>query len=300
MSSLLADFRGELAALSAAFIWAVAAVIYTGIGRQLSPLMLNLLKGLIAIVLLLLTLLLQGQLFPQVPFSAIVLLGLSGVIGIGFGDTAYFEGLNCLGARRTLILESLAPPLAALLAQTFLGENLTAQAWIGIILTIVGVTWVVIERTPDVTESQFQPLRGSFFGVLAALGQAGGAVLSRSALAGTTINPLWSAFVRLIGGVLLLLIWLTWQRHLFQKLTPLRSRQLVITLVGTAFASTYLGIWLQQMSLKYAATGIAQSLTSTSPLFVLPIAIATGERVSLRAIVGATIALAGIWLLLVR
>ncbi len=162
MSSLLADFRGELAALSAAFIWAVAAVIYTGIGQQLSPLMLNLVKGLIAIALLLLTLLLQDQLFPQVSLSAIVLLGLSGVIGIGFGDTAYFEALNCLGARRTLILESLAPPLAALLAQTFLRENLTTQAWVGIILTIVGVTWVVIERTPDATESRFRPLRGSF------------------------------------------------------------------------------------------------------------------------------------------
>lgn len=39
----------------------------------------------------------------------------------------------------------------------------------------------------------------------------------------------------------------------------------------TAFFSTYLAIWLQQISLKYSPTGVAQTLSSTSPLFILPI-----------------------------
>lgn len=32
---------------------------------------------------------------------------ISGIIGIGLGDTAYFAALNHLGARRTLLLETL-------------------------------------------------------------------------------------------------------------------------------------------------------------------------------------------------
>ncbi|PSB25321.1 DMT family transporter [Stenomitos frigidus] len=295
--SFLIDFRGEVAALSAALIWAIASVIYIGIGRQLSPLVLNFVKGLIAIVLLILTLLLKGGLLPQISLTAVGLLFLSGVVGIGFGDTAYFEALNCLGARRALVLESVAPPLAAVMALVFLQERLAVGAWAGIALTIVGVTWVIIERTQGTLQPQSHRWRGTAFGLLAALGQASGAVLSRAALAGTTIDPLWSSLIRLVAGGLVLVIWLLLQRRTVQDLKPLRSPRFLLLLTVTAFASTYLAIWLQQISLKYTAAGIAQALSATSPLFVIPLAIALGEKVSLRAIVGVLVAIIGIWLL---
>ncbi|MBW4691778.1 MAG: DMT family transporter [Lyngbya sp. HA4199-MV5] len=295
--SLFSDFRGELAALSAALIWAIASVIYIGIGRQLSPLVLNLAKGLIAIALLILTLLLKGELLPQVSLSAIGLLALSGVVGIGFGDTAYFTALNRLGARRALVLESIAPPLAAVMALLFLQERLAIGAWAGIALTIAGVTWVVVERTHETLQPQRHLWRGTVFGLLAALGQASGAVLSRAALANTTIDPLWSALLRLVAGGFVLVVWLLFQRRTIQDLKPLQSPRFLAILTLTAFASTYLAIWLQQVSLKYTAAGIAQSLSATSPLFVIPIALAIDEKVSVRAIVGVLLALGGIWLL---
>jgi len=70
------------------------------------------------------------------------------------------------------------------------------------------------------------------------------------------------------------------------------------TIALTAFLSTYLGIWLQQISLKYATTGISQALSNTSPLFVLPIAIALGDRVTWRAWAGVGLALGGIAILM--
>ena len=298
---MLADFRGEVAALGAAFIWAAASIVYTGVGRQLSPLVLNLVKGLIAIALLFLTLLFLGKLLPSVSLVPVLLLLISGVIGIGIGDTAYFAALNSLGARRALVLESLSPPLGAFLALVFLQEQLAPLAWLGIGLTIAGVTWVVMERSPQPNGTlTHPPLRGIVAGLVAAAGQAIGAVLSRAALAGTDVDPLWSTLIRLLAGILMLLIWFSAQKHPIQKLAPLRSRRLWGIVIMAAFASTYLGIWLQQIALKYAPTGIAQSLSATSPLFVIPFAIATGEKVSLRAVFGAAIALAGVWLLFVR
>jgi drug/metabolite transporter (DMT)-like permease len=64
-----------------------------------------------------------------------------------------------------------------------------------------------------------------------------------------------------------------------------------------AVLGTYLAIYLQQTALKYAATGVAQALASTSPLFVLPLAAVMGDRVSPRAIAGAVVALVGIGIL---
>lgn len=290
-------FGGEFAALGAACLWATSAVVYTHLGQKISPLVLNLSKGVIAIVYIALTLILQGDLFPS-NISGINLgfLLLSGILGIGLGDTFYFEALNNLGARRTLLLEALAPPLAALIALIFLQETINLSAWAGILLTVLGVAWVISERVPGTNNKVVNPLRGISFALLSALGQAGGAVLSRAALATTTINPLWSTLLRIVGGVLILLLWMPLKRQ-SGWLQPLQSKKVLGIIAVTAFFSTYLGIWLQQTALKYTATGIAQALISTSPLFVLPIALWMGEKVSFRALLGVLVALGGIALL---
>ncbi|MBD1888693.1 DMT family transporter [Coleofasciculus sp. FACHB-SPT9] len=292
----ITNFKGELAALSAAFLWAIASLVYSRLGRQIPPLELNLFKGIIAIAFLVLTLLLQGQLLPEINPTALTLLLLSGVLGIGLGDTAYFAAINCLGARRTLILETLAPPLTAVLALVFLQEQLTAAAWCGILLTILGVVWVVTERVPNSTaESKHLTMRGISWGLLAAVAQATGAVLSRTALIQSSISPLWSTLLRLGAGVLVLLLWkLLGRRQANDWLKPLQSWHIVGVIAITAFFSTYLGIWLQQISLKFAPAGIAQTLSSTSPLFVLPLAIWMGDVVSFRAILGVLVALGGV------
>lgn len=295
--NLSTNFGGELAALGAAFLWATSAVVYTHLGQKISPLVLNLSKGVIAVGYIAITLVLQGNFFPSnINGINLGLLLLSGVLGIGLGDTFYFEALNNLGARRTLLLEALAPPLAALIALMVLKENLSLIAWAGIFLTILGVSWVISERVPGTNNKVANPLRGISFALLSALGQAGGAVLSRAALATTTINPLWSTLLRIVGGVAILLLWMPLKKE-SGWLQPLQSKKLLGIIAITALFSTYLGIWLQQTALKYTATGIAQALISTSPLFVLPIALWMGEKVSFRAFLGVLVAIGGVALL---
>ncbi len=293
----ITNFGGELAALGAACLWALSAVIYAHLGQKIPPLLLNLSKGVIAIALIAFTLILQGDYFPTaINAITLTILLLSGVVGIGLGDTFYFEALNNLGARRTLLVQALAPPLAALIALIFLHESLSLKAWVGILLTVLGVAWVISERVPA-TGKAVNLLRGISFALLSAIGQAGGAVLSRAALAETTISPLWSTLLRLVGGVSILLLWMPFKQPLNLWFKPLQSKQLLGIIAVTAVFSTYLGIWLQQTAIKYTATGIAQALLSTSPLFVLPIALWMGEKVTFRAVLGVIVAITGIGLL---
>ena len=253
-----------------------------------------------AIALISLTLLLQQNELTRTEPLPYVLLLLSGMIGIGLGDTAYFSALNHLGPRRVLLMESVAPPIAALLAWIFLAEVLGLVAWLGILLTLVGVAWVISERVPDVNPQLADPRRGVLLGLLAALGQAVGVVMSRAALTSTTIDPLWSTLLRLSGGVLMLTILLLARRQVWSEMQPLRSPRLVSVVALAAVLGTYLALWLQQTALKFAPAGIAQSLMATSPLFILPIALWLGDRVSLRAVGGVGISLIGIWLLFVQ
>ena len=324
---------GEGAALLAAFLWAAATLMFGRIGRQLSPLVLNLVKGVFALAMLLLTILIQQRISaaPELPLASVVLLVLSGGLGIGLGDTAYFGAVNALGARKALLLETLAPPMSTVLAWVFLAERLPISAITGILITLIGIAWVISERVPG------DPLPATKAGLqialLAAFCQAAGAVLSRAALAETTVSPLWSSLIRLAAGLVFMLGLVVAKpqylegnpgkrqsasvsaAQLDQPLDKSSSdeslsnkwRSVMITLKsprllgGVAIASligTYLGIWLQQTALKYTATGIAQALLATSPLFVLPMAAVLGEKISRRAVLGVAIALGGVWLLL--
>jgi len=295
-ANLIFNFGGELAALSAAFLWAAASVLYGRIGQYLSPIKMNLIKNLIAMAMVL-GLLFPGEggLFSGIDLFAGILLLLSGGIGIGVGDSAYFGALKHLGARRAVLLMILSPPITGIFALIFLGENISIGAWAGVMITVTGVAWVITER--DVaTEfgTNHKPL-GIALGSLAAVGQAIGAILSHAAFLHMNISPLRSALLRLIGGTLFVLIYMLLLRDSagrgYENLHSFRRWR---TIIFTVFIGTFMGIWLQQISLKYAAAGVAQTLFATSPLFVIPIVAVMGESISMRALLGATLAIVGV------
>ncbi|MEM9978204.1 MAG: DMT family transporter [Cyanobacteria bacterium P01_D01_bin.2] len=291
-------FQGEIAALSAAGLWAFATLMFGRLGKQLSPLVLNLIKGAMAVGFIVLTLAIRQQLLMSLPMTSVWLLLISGVVGIGLGDTAYFATVNALGARQALLLEMLAPPLAALMSLVFLKEQLLPLAWLGMALTLAGIVWVVGERSPRADVSGARLIRGVVFGVLSALGQSVGSVLSRAALADTAVDPLWSSLLRLSAGLVCIGGLLLWRVK--PQSRPVISGRLLGGVAIAAFFGTYLAIWLQQIALKYSPAGIAQSLLATSPIMVLPMALVIGERITFRAICGALLALVGIWLLFSR
>jgi drug/metabolite transporter (DMT)-like permease len=300
---LVTNFEGEIAALVAAILWSVSSVIYGRVGAQIQPLHLNLIKGIVAIAFLIVTIAVTGDFFPALPPIPLCLLLLSGIIGIGLGDTAFLAAINSMGARKVLLMETLAPPITAVLALIFLQEGLNVSAWCGILLTILGVAWVISERTAEVNEERVEELppkwHGICFALLAAVGNASGAVLSRAALSGTNINPLWAALLRLSAAVFLLIPWIIWQQQ--SRTSPIcadwKSRKIIIATCFAAFCGTYLGIWLQQVAIKFTAVGIASTLLQTSPVFIIPLSMWMGEKVSLRAIAGVLVAIAGIALL---
>ncbi len=298
------NFSGEIAALSAAFLWAASSAVYGIIGQKIPPLQLNFLKGIIAIALIVITLILREEITVTLQRS-VGFLFLSGAIGIGLGDTAYFAALKSMGARKTLLIQTLAPPSAALLALIFLSEKLSYAAWCGIALVLFGVAWVISERTPQMIGDGAGLKKGLVWGIIAALTEAIGAILSRLALVESDITPLWSALLRLIAGTTIALFLLLIKSMLQQPTSlvssvapaPSLSMRQIGAIGVTAFGSTYLGIWLQQTALKFVSAGIAQTLSAVSPLFILPIAAAMGDKISIRTILGVLVALVGIGVL---
>lgn len=288
---------GAGAALTAAALWAVATVLYRSAVRSIRPMSLNILKGLVALPPMVALLFIFGDPIAEMAHHReVILLAISGVLGIGLGDTLFFYALDDLGPRRTLLMGVLAPPLAAIIALLSIGETITLLAWMSIFITAAGVAWVITERQVEQVEHPAHLKRGVIIALLAALTQAGAIVLSRAALADTDVTGLFSAAVRMVAGVAVLFIF--WPIRL--RLTPTRKMnakpwhsRLLLTVLLAAAMGTFLGIWLQQIAVKHAPAGITQTLLATSPIYVLPIVAAMGERVSIRAVLGAIVALSG-------
>lgn len=291
-------FGGETAALGAACLWAAATMCFRRIGQVIPPLRMNLLKNLLAALMLAATLLATGEWPSGIETGAVALFLVSGAVGIGFGDSAYFGALRTLGARRSLLMLVLAPPLTAILSSLFLDETLAAGAWLGVLATTAGVAWVISERTSASGPAAPVSLRGIGLGAMAVIGQSAGSVLSHAAFMQFEVGAMSSAWWRLTGGTLAVLLVLPFERVQVPSAVDRPSVVSLFPLIGfTVFIGTYLGLWLQQLSLKLASAGVAQTLLSTSPLFVLPMAAWAGEPVSPRAVAGALLAVAGAGLL---
>jgi drug/metabolite transporter (DMT)-like permease len=295
---------GEIAALSASAVWAMASIIFSRLGKSVSALALNWLKCAIALGLMFAVLaVLDGHLWPNgLSLMETGLLAASGLVGLTVGDTAFFGALNRLGARRTLLFAALSPPMTALMAVPVLGEPLGAPLVVGMSLTMGGVVWVISERHGGGDHLQIRDQDGRMttamkwgigYAVTAAFCQALGNVLTK--LGGSQITALEISIVRLAFGVLGLTVVLGVVGRMVGTLTTMRRPRTALMVVSATFLGTFLGIWLMNAGLRYTYVGIASTLSSTSPIFILPLAyLFDGERLTLRSVGGAAVAVAGV------
>lgn len=293
-------YIGEIAAIGAAIVWACATWIYGQFVHRFSAMQLNIIKGLVASVMMLLVMPLIPM--PEFELSAnhFWILVISGIIGIAIGDSAYFAALKRIGANKTLLLESLAPPLSGVLALMFLGAALTLQSWLGVVITTLAVTFVVFQPSNSVSDDSTNQAQwsGIGYGLVASVCQASGVVISHYALVAGDIPPLLGALIRLTIGVFAVMIIIPFvenkpyssiKRDLWE-MTKLDK----LWLLSAIFVGTFLALWLQQIALKNANPAIAQTLIATSPVFILVIYALKGEKVSKQSLIGTLAAVGGI------
>lgn len=239
---------------------------------------------------------------------------LSGIVGFGFGDIALFMSLTRLGPRLTALLsQCLAAPFGAILEYIWLGTVVHGPQLLcgGVILLGVAIA-VAPERhseppTEGPTGTESSPSvrwLGILFGALAALGQAGGAVLSRKAYALAHLQSLaidggTAAYQRMIGGIITAGIFYGiayWHKHpamAFPRPKANRAGGCLWILLHAATGPT-LGVGCYQWALSSTPSGIVLPIVATTPVLTIPFAyFINRDKPSLRSIIGGVIAVAG-------
>ncbi|WP_444997057.1 DMT family transporter [Aliikangiella sp. IMCC44359] len=290
------SFIGEIAALATAFCWSIAVVFFRQLGSAFHPLTLNLWKGIISITgLAIIVVFINGQIPTQ---SNLLWLLLSGVIGIGIGDTAFFAALNQMGERSTLLIaETLAPIFTAILAILWISEWLNAYQWMAIAIILFGIDIVLRSKKKKDPNTHFT-WSGFSFAAIAALCQAAGAVIGRDVLLNTNVDSLTASLIRLCGGLIFII-----PVMLFSKTNWLPNKPTQQTwkhLFVATFIGTFIAMSLQMFSFAHAEAAIVQSLFASCIIFSLLIAWFQGHKISAHALIGSIIATVGISIIFIN
>jgi len=302
VSKLDAGVVGESAAIATSFFWTISSLFFTSAGKKIGVLTVNAYRLVIAIALLAVThLILLGTLIPPANSGQWFWMGLSGIVGLGIGDSGLFAAYITIGPRRSVLMMALAPIFAAAGAYLMLGETIPGLALIGITVTLIGVVVVILEsedRIPEEKSAGSRKVYGVLFGLVGAIGQGVGLVLAKKGIylnPPVALNPVSATLMRLLLGAMFIWVLVLLTRKLPNVLGAARNRDGMKNTVAASFVGPYLGITLSMVAVTLTQTGIAQTLLSLMPVMIIPVVWAGyGQRTNLRGILGAIIAVVGI------
>jgi drug/metabolite transporter (DMT)-like permease len=292
---------GETAALGTAGLWAIGSLLFTEAARRAGVFALNIFRITLALFFLSFLLFLTGDIhhLPAWNSPGVRWLVVSGLVGLSIGDMGYFGALVRLGPRMATVFSALSAPLTALLAIPLLGEHMGIVAVLGMALTLVGVSWVVLER-PVTEPPRGHRIQGVFLGILYAFCQALGLVLAKRGMA-YGIEPLMATAFRMAAAaagiwIVALLAGRLAAPRLIWSNPVARYSAIGATLVGPTF-----GVLLSLVAARHTSAGIAATLMSTVPVLILPLVVfVRRETVSPRAAFGAVLAVVGVGLIYLR
>jgi len=293
-------YLGELAAIITSITYAVNSTLFTVAGRVVGSTVVNRVRLVAACFFLTLAhWIFLGSLWPiGAEWDRWFWLGLSGIVGLVLGDAFLFQAFVWIGPRLSMLMMSLAPIIAAAAAWIFLGEKLSLWQIAGIMITLIGIGWVVMEKNKNQPPDKENYLKGILFGLGGAAGQGLGVVLAKLGLEGS-FSPISANFIRMITAVIVIWAATLVQKEFMHTVNKVISNPKALWgIIGGAFSGPFLGVSLSLFALQHTSIGVASTLMALPPIFLLPVEkFYFKEKMGWGAIVGTMIALVGVGVL---
>ena len=306
---MLYDFfmshRGEFAALLTAFFWTITALAFESAGEKIGSLAVNLIRLTMAFVFLsVYSWFMRGVIFPtDASVHNWVWLSLSGLVGFVLGDLVLFQAYVVVGARISMLIMALAPPVAALIGWVWLGETMTLKQGIAMLLTFAGIALVILRREFDDPEKpngrkKFKfsyPIAGLLMAFGGAVGQGGGLVLSKYGMTGYDVFS--AVQIRVLTGVVGFAIIFAFLGRWKSLFSALKHRKALSRVTVGAFFGPFLGVSFSLWAVKFTTTGVASAIMSIVPVLIIPFSVfIMKEKFNPKELVGAVLAMVGVFL----
>nr|WP_321410599.1 DMT family transporter [uncultured Carboxylicivirga sp.] len=299
MEQIFLSHKGEVAALLTAVCWTFTSLAFESAGKKVGSMSVNLIRLVMAIFLLgTLSYIRFDYFFPSgATADQWLWLSISGLVGFVVGDLLLFQAFVVIGARISMLIMALAPPLAALFGWIILGERLTTGNIFGMIVTIIGISLVILGRPGKGKKIQIKySLKGILLAFGGATGQGLGLVLSKLGMG--DYDPVSATMIRVITGVFGFSIIFVFTGHWPKVIKAAQYGAAMARISIGAFFGPFLGVSLSLWAIKYTTTGVASTIMAIVPVLIIPPAVLLfKEKVSFMEIFGSVIAVAGVVML---
>ncbi len=264
---------GSIFALSSAFFWAAAVILFKHSGESFSPLSLNIYKSIVALVLVSISMvILKIPFFPEFPLNDWLLLALSGFLGITLADIFFFTALNRLGAGLVAIVECLYLPSVLFFSFFILGETLGTGGIIGSILVLSAVFVGSITKKQVGAQNKFSrdDIVGIISGILAIIFLALGIVIIKEVLERS--NVFWATLVRVVAACISLLVIVLYHPRRRQYFMELKFSRAWLTALPASVCGNFIALILWVAGMKYTTASQAAILNQMSTIFIFILA----------------------------
>jgi drug/metabolite transporter (DMT)-like permease len=287
---------GEFAALLTAVFWTVTSLAFESASHKIGSVAVNIIRLIIGFAFLsVFNLIRKGFILPvDASFENWIWLSLSGLVGFVFGDLFLFKSYTMIGSRFSMLIMTLVPPITAFFSLIILGERLTLFHYLGMTLTFTGIAMAVFGRKSkgEKLSLKLAP-KGILYALGGAVGQALGLVLSKFGM--KDYDPFAATQIRIIAGIFGYAMLVTILARWGNVLTATHNKSgMMLTSLG-AFFGPFLGVSFSLIAVKYTETGIASTIMSLVPVFIiLPAVVLFRQRVTLPELLGAVVSVGGV------
>lgn len=269
-------------------------------GKRVGALSLNLIRLLIGLVFLsIYNAIVNDGFIPIATGYQWFWLILSGIVGFVLGDLFLFRAFILIGARISMLIMSLVPPITALIGWITLGEVLSGIEFLGMGVCMTGISLVMLSgpnkgKTFSLKKGKMGPVvMGSLLALGGAIGQAAGLVLSKKGM--QDMDAFAATQIRIMAGVVGFLVVITLFRRWKNVQTALKDLKAMKFMTLGSFTGPFLGVSFSLLAVQHTDTGVAATLMALTPVLIIPPAILyKKEKIHLMEIVGALISVGGV------
>ncbi|MGD0159000.1 MAG: DMT family transporter [Candidatus Bathyarchaeia archaeon] len=292
---------GEFAALGAAVSWTISALLYKKALSDAKPISANIVRLTLTSVAILVFMVAVGLIgvLTRLPMSVVVLASVSGIIGLGLGDTLYMVSLKMIGVARAVPVTCTYPLFNLLWAALFVGESVAWSVALGAVVIVLGVWMLSLEEKGEALDLQRKVLRkGLALALVTAL--LWSVSIAMMGLAVKETPNLDDAFAINAVRVFAIAISLAFAASLVDKSLGFlkMSKRTVVTLLVGGIVALGLGWFLLNYSFINTPQSRAVPISSATPLFsTLAGVLLLHEKVNAKIALGSVMIVAGIFMI---
>lgn len=263
----MSELTGIAAALGSAASWALGSILFKKLGGNARSIAMTAVKALLSALILGLFIL-AARINPFVTSNNLIILILSGIIGISIGDSCFFASLKRLSPIVLSVILFSGPVLfSGVLGLIYLKEMPTLQTWAGLFIILTGLGFLLFPLNIKDGEAPKTTLIGILFALASLFCTSISMVIVKPIL--SEVSSIVATMYRMLFGGLFLL----GCGILFKKIEmweqPFLNKGYNLKFLGTVSIVTFGGFWLSLVAIKNCDIVVASTIMTLEPLFIL-------------------------------